>query len=670
MSTPTLVQGEWLEADGLGGFASGRASGLRARRYHALLLASKVPPTERFVLVNGVDAVVVTPAGEFSITPHKFAPGVITGTPGVELESFAHEPWPTWVWRVGDGVRVRVEVLVPKGSPTAIVSWKLIERKPEVRLRVRPLLSGRDYHSLHHENTGFRFEASVIGETVAWSPYPGVPLVQVRHNGKYQHSPVWYRNFEYDDERERGLDFTEDLASPGTFDFDLSSGEAILVMASDTPGTAVNIGPSTLSNAVSSTRATEAARREALGGPLERAADAYIVCRESGSTILAGYPWFADWGRDAFIALRGLCLATGRLDEARGILVRWASSVSEGMLPNRFPDQGDTPDYNSVDASLWFAIAAGEYLEFMEREGRAVPAEDLRALRDAIESIVSGYTNGTRYGIRCGHDGLLAAGVPGVQLTWMDAKVGDWVVTPRVGKPVEVQALWINALAVAGRFKARWRSAIERARESFARRFWNEVDGCLYDVIDCDHIPGRVDASVRPNQLLALGGLPIPLIEGYGARQIVGKLELALWTPMGPRSLSPEEPGYVGRYQGDVRQRDGAYHQGTVWPWLIGAFVEAWVRVNGGTEAAKVEARVRFLNPLLNRLLGRSGPSVGGLGHVAEIADGDAPHAPRGCPFQAWSLAEVIRLDRIVLGPAMAPVLEPTTRLRRAASLV
>ena len=360
---------------------------------------------------------------------------------------------------------------------------------------------------------------------------------------------------------------------------------------------------------------------------------------------MAGYPWFTDWGRDTFIALRGLCLATGRLDDAREILLEWAGAVSEGMLPNRFPDRGEEPEYNSVDASLWYVVAVHDYLAAASGR-RRVSGADRTALTRAVEAILEGYSRGTRYGIRADTDGLLAAGVPGVQLTWMDAKVGDRVVTPRIGKPVEVQALWINALKIGARLSPRPGGMAEKAAASFAARFWNAKGGSLYDVVDCDHVPGTADPRFRPNQIFAVGGLPFALLEGERARRVVDAVEARLWTPLGLRSLAPDDPAYAGRYVGGVAERDGAYHQGTVWPWLVGPFVEAWVRVRGGTAAAKQEARERFLDPLLARM------DAAGLGHISEIADGDPPHTPRGCPFQAWSVGEALRLDRVV------PVLE------------
>jgi predicted glycogen debranching enzyme len=313
------------------------------------------------------------------------------------------------------------------------------------------------------------------------------------------------------------------------------------------------------------------------------------------------------------------------------------------MLPNRFPDGGEQPEYNSVDASLWYIVAVHDLLAASPKDNGIVSPSQRKSLQKAVDAILAGYSGGTRYGIRMEEDGLLAAGAPGVQLTWMDAKIGEWVVTPRIGKPVEVQALWLNALWIGSRFDACWKAALARGTESFAQRFWNGKSGCLFDVVDADHQPGNVDPSFRPNQIFAVGGLPLALVEGEAAKQIVDSVEQRLLTPLGLRSLAPDEPGYTPSYEGGVRERDGAYHQGIVWPWLIGPFVEAWVRVNGDNAAAKREARARFLTPLLAHL------DYAGLGHVSEIADGEAPFMPRGCPFQAWSLAELIRLDRVVL---------------------
>jgi len=649
MSTPR----EWLETDGLGGFASGTVEGIRTRRYHALLLAATTPPTGRMVLVNGHDAWVDTPAGRFALSSQRYAPGVTHPDGWSRIESFEIEPWPRWVFRLPDGARVAHGLFAAQGLPMVALSWRLLEPRPGVMLEVRPFLSGRDSHALHHENAAFRFEPVRARGLLAWRPYAGVPAILSLTNSEYRHAPEWYRSFLYEEERARGLDHIEDLASPGILRWSLSDGEAVWILAAETDATRAMLQDGVARAAFERLRSAERLRRQ-FPSRLHRAADAYIVQRGAGRTIVAGYPWFTDWGRDTFIALRGLCLAGGRLEDARAILTEWAGTVSEGMLPNRFVEQGGEPEYNSVDASLWFVVAAAEFLEAAAEAGFRVGAGDRRALEHASDQILEGYARGTRYGIRMGDDGLLACGVPGVQLTWMDARVGDWVVTPRTGKPVEVQALWLNALATAAARDARRGAAYERGLESFRARFWNPARGCLYDVVDVEHRAGENDPSSRPNQIFAVGGLPLALIEGDRAASVVEAVERQLWTPLGLRSLAPGEPGYAPRYQGGVRARDGAYHQGTVWPWLAGAFVEAWIRVRAPAGAgfpaaeAKREARERFLAPLLRHL------DEAGLGHISEIADAEpdpatGAHTPRGCPFQAWSVGEALRLERRVL---------------------
>ena len=621
---------EWLEADGLGGFASGTALGVRTRRYHALLLAATAPPSARMVLVNGLEAWLEGAAGTVPLSTQRYVPDVLHPAGWTRLRAFEPEPWPAWTFRV-EGGDLRHELFVPRGSPCVVLSWRARGNPGPWRLHVRPLLSGRDFHALHRENPGLAFDARELTDGgVAWHPYPGGPGVVARGNGSYRHAPDWYRRFQYDRERDRGLDFEEDLASPGVFEWDLDGGEAFLVLSTD--GVAP-VPPEEL-------RRAERSRRAALGGPIERAAESYLVRRGEGTTIIAGYPWFGDWGRDTFIALRGLCLARGRVAEARGILLEWSRHVSEGMLPNRFPDRGESPEYNSVDAALWYAVAVHETLARAAAAGTPLPEAESRALLDAVDAILDGYSAGTRAGIRADGDGLLAAGSARTQLTWMDACFEGRPVTPRAGKPVEVQALWLNALWLQGQARSRWRPAFEQGRRAFRARFWNEQRGCLLDVVDCEGRPGSSDAAMRPNQIFAVGGLPLQLLQGERARQVVDAVEQRLWTPLGLRSLEPGDPEYRGRYQGDLRERDEAYHQGTAWTWLAGPFIEAWLRTHGA--GARAEARERFVAPLLAQL------ERGGLSHLPEVADGDAPHAPRGCPFQAWSLGELLRAQRLV----------------------
>jgi predicted glycogen debranching enzyme len=634
---------EWLEADGLGGFASGTVSGIRTRRYHALLLTATAPPTGRVVLVNGMEVWAITPAGRFALSSQRYVPDVVFPDGASRVVSFDPAPWPRWSFALADGTVIEQQIFVPKGQSACVITWKVTSGS-DVVIEMRPLISGRDYHSTHHENAAFRFDARRGSDNrVTWSPYDGVPAIDALTNGEYQSAPEWYRNFSYDDERARGLDFAEDLASPGIFRWNASSAEAVCVLAAAGYGLPHD---GAAADIVATLRRRETRRRGAFASPLHRSADAYIVSRGGGKTIVAGYPWFTDWGRDTFIALRGLCLSTGRLDDARSILVEWSSAVSEGMLPNRFGDAAGSSEFNAVDASLWYVIAVRELLEHAEAASFRITRRDRAALHAAVDAILTGYANGTRYGIRADDDGLLACGVRGVQLTWMDARVGDRVITPRIGKPVEIQALWLNTLAAGAAWIPWCSDMLSRGLLSFQSRFWNDSTGYLHDVVDADHVPGKVDETLRPNQVLALGGLPLSLVEGERAHRVLDAIEAQLLTPLGLRSLAPSHPAYVARYEGGPGERDGSYHQGTVWPWLLGPFVDAWLRVNGATSANIQIARDRFIAPVMAHL------DEAGLGHVSEIADASPPFTPRGCPFQAWSLGELLRLDLQVLRPS------------------
>jgi predicted glycogen debranching enzyme len=609
------LEREWLEPDGSGGFASGTVAGYRTRRYHALLLTAA---SERVVLVNGFEAWIDVAGTTFALSTQRYAPDVVYPRGLDHLVAFTADPWPRWTFALPDGTVVAHEIAV-SGRAT-VCAWRRIAGSGPAWLHLRPLLSGRGYHALMRENAAFDFTATTHGGNASWQPYHGVPAISILSNGTYGHAPDWYRSFLYTEEAARGLDCIEDLASPGIFTFDLAQRDAALVLR---VGSDIVADPRGIA---AGTFASERKRRSPLSRS-ERAADAFIVQAGARRTIIAGYPWFTDWGRDTFIAMRGLLLARGRADVASMILEDWAGHVSQGMLPNRFPDGSEAPQYNAVDASLWFVIAVHETM--------AVAGSSVR-LAQSVDAILDGYARGTRFGIRTDEDGLLACGEPGVQLTWMDARVNGRVITPRIGKPVEVQALWINALRLMGRD-----AQAERATAAFRARFIDDASGGLYDVVDADHVRGRVDASVRPNQLFAIGGLPFALLEGDEARAVVRIVETELLTPAGLRSLARTDPAYCPRYEGGPEHRDGAYHQGTVWPWLMGALVDAWLRAHGNDAATKAEARQRFIEPLAARL------GAAGIDHLFEIADGDAPHTPRGCPFQAWSLGELIRAQQM-----------------------
>ena len=642
MRSEARLTAEWLEADGLGGFASGTVGGWRTRRYHGLLMAAVMPPSGRALLLAGLEAYLETPVERFALSAQRFAPGVTAPDGTAFLTAFETEPWPTWSWSLPGGIRVCHELFLPHEIPATVLRWRVTGASAGSRLHVRPFLAGRDSHALHYENPAFSFDVAGKGERRAWQPYTSMPPVHSLANADYLHEAHWYRDFLLEEERARGFEHLESFGTPGILSWDVTSEDAVwVVSAGGLPGTeSLETGKAlTIANRL---RDRELRRRNSFASPLHRAADAYIVARGTGKTIIAGYPWFTDWGRDTFIALRGLCLTVGRLDDARAILLEWAGAVSEGMLPNRFVEQGDAPEFNAVDASLWYVIGVHEFMEEMAAAKRRISPSDRGRLFAAVDAILAGYAGGTRFGIGMDEDGLLRAGIPGVQLTWMDARIGDWVVTPRIGKPVEVQALWLNALRIGALRDPRWVGIHGRASASFRERFWNDGTGCLYDVVDCDHVSGTVDPSIRPNQLFAVGGLPFPVLEGPLARQIVDRVEAALWTPLGPRSLAPGSDDYAPHYAGGPRERDGAYHQGTVWPWLAGPFIEAWVRVRGGGPEVIQSARSRFLDPLMEHL------KDAGLGHVSEIADADIPHTPAGCPFQAWSVGELLRMDRML----------------------
>lgn len=608
---------EWLLTDGLGGYAMGCDDGIRRRRYHGLLLVASPTDERRWMLVNGIEAWLETDSGKVPLTSHRYAPDVVH--PDARPSEFTCDKHPAWTHRLGGGASIAFYVQNARKRVGTYLLWHVMG-KLRARLRVRPLISGRDWHSLHHENGAFRFDPAVRDHTWEWRPYDGVPPVIARGHAQYEHAPVWYRRFLYTEESERGLDDTEDLASPGIFTWQLddtnNGAQLLLTTSSEFLGDA---------------------DRSFLPPTDEGGAEeSYFARRGTRQTIIAGFPWFTDWGRDTFISIPGLCIEAGHLGRAETILRSWCDVLSDGMMPNLFPSGTAKPEYNSVDASLWFIVAVRELVDDAARRGQHFNA---KPLTEACEAIVSAYSTGARFGIHLDSDGLLAAGEKGVALTWMDAVVDGAPVTPRIGKPVEVQALWINALSFAASWNDKWYAVAERAKLSFATRFMNQKRGYLYDVVDVDHVVGAVDDRMRPNQIFAIGGLPVSLIDGKRAVAIVDAVERELWTPVGLRTLSPNDPSYVGRADGPLRQRDRAYHQGTVWPWLTYAFLDAKARARPNVAP---EARMAATK---KQLLGlRAHVADAGIGHVSEIFDGDAPHEPRGCPFQAWSLAALLRI--------------------------
>jgi predicted glycogen debranching enzyme len=631
---------EWLETNGIGGFASSTITGLNTRRYHGLLVAATTPPVGRVVVLSKLEETLFIDGRSFELSSNRY-PGVIHPQGFRYLRQFRLDPFPVFTYEL-EGIEVEKTVFMIHGENSTAVYYRVTKNNRHqspmnLRLELRPLIAFRDYHSTTHQNGALNSELTQEPGLTAISPYEGLPALCLAHNAaESQKTGDWYRNFVYDAERERGLDFTEDLFNPCVLRFDLGSDRQASVIASTDRRDVARIAEY---------QKAEIARRDktVLSSPIDddfarslsAAADQYIVSRGDQKTVIAGYHWFSDWGRDTMIALPGLTLLTGKHEIARSILRTFARNVDQGMLPNRFPDAGETPEYNTVDATLWFFEAARAYLAC---------SGDLEFVRNdlypVLTDIIAWHVRGTRYGIKVDPIGLLASGEPGAQLTWMDARVGDWVVTPRCGKPVEIQALWYNALCIMDDFARRFddepggnhfRSMAIFASSAFNRLFWNEKLGCLYDVL----IEGPPDAAIRPNQIFAVS-LAYSMLSEDRAKSVVGRVQEHLLTPYGLRSLAPSDPQYRGRYTGDRISRDGAYHQGTVWPWLLGPFITAYVKVSGGTDAAKRQA-ADWLAPLHGHL------SDAGLGHISEVFDGDAPHRPGGCIAQAWSVGEILR---------------------------
>ncbi len=637
---------EWLEVNGRGGFSSGTVAGANTRRYHALLLTARRPPTDRYVLVNHVEEWVHIDNEKFSLSTNLY-PGALHPHGYKHCTSFSSIPWPTWTFACS-GTLIQREILCVRGRDLVIIRWKLMgaQRAPVV-LRVRPMLTGREYHGLHHENGTLSTSATIGRQCVAWSPYDGLPAVRAYHSGTYRHAPDWYRHVQFPAEQQRGLDGEEDWWSPGELTFELKAGK---------PHTVTFTGNATESPDITRLVSRERLRRgrlrtsargaDPLAEAFRQAAEAFLAVRDAKQTVIAGYPWFTDWGRDTFISLPGLCLVTGRHDVARHIIESFAAHVSHGMVPNRFPDVGEEPEYNTIDASLWFVYAVDRYLAYSRR------TTSLRSVAwPAVKQILDGYRRGTRYNIHMDGDGLIAGGTLGVQLTWMDVKIGDWVVTPRYGKPVEIQALWMRALDIGARLADEVgeseyaQSCLKdrmRAAESFRKRFWRKDGTYLYDTIDG---PEGDDPSVRPNQVYAIS-LCDDLLTKEQAKQVLHTIKDQLLTPVGLRTLSSQDSRYRPRYEGGPLERDSAYHQGTVWPFLLGPFITAWVKTFGNTAETRAEAR-SFLKGLEAHV------QEACLGHVSEIFDGDSPHHPRGCPAQAWSIAEPLRALVEELGAPM-----------------
>jgi glycogen debranching enzyme len=587
-----------------------------------MLVAALPGRTERTVLVSKLDETV----NGVDLATNRF-PDVVHPRGYERLVSFRRDVFPVWQYVAG-GVKLRKTVVAPHGENLTIVLYEVLDCAKPFEMRLSPFLAGRDYHSLIHCTDA------------------ALPFIHIDVPGATFHpKPDCWKEFDYDRERERGLDHLEDLFTPGYYGLTLKRGDVLpVVIATEEDewdalgmiedersrrealvvlgGGELGVGSGS-GNAEPKFSGTPSPHTQ-LPTPLLLAADQFLIERDEKKTIIAGYHWFTDWGRDTMIALPGLCLATGRFDDAKQILRRWLAAASKGMIPNRFPDGTNEPEFNSADAGLWLFLAVWRYREAANDE-TFVREEALPVLREAINWL----DRGTRFGIHVDLDGLLYAGANGVALTWMDAIVDGEAVTPRRGKPVEINALWYNALRIVAELStdSGLRSRADGVRESFESAFWNRHTQCCFDVVNPN------DASIRPNQLFAIT-LPFPLFDDARAQEILSVCEAQLLTPVGLRTLSPSDPRYRGRLIGDPRSRDTAYHQGTVWPWLLGPYIDALLRYRGDAGVASARALIANMSTHLGDA---------GLGTIGEVFDGEAPHAARGCIAQAWSVGEVLR---------------------------
>lgn len=638
----SAVEREWLVTNGIGGYAAGTLAGTLSRRYHGLLIAALKPPVARTLLVAKLDETVRYRGIDYPIHTNAWASGAVEPNGYFHIEEFRLDgSIPTWTFALADAL-VEKQVWMEQGENTTYIRYSLLRGTAPIVLSVRALANYRDSHG-NNAGDGDAYKVEIVRRGLKIAP-PGDAEPYYLLSDHAEASPAfdWYRDFLMEIETERGLPDTDNHAHIGNFSAALAVGESVTFAATTETHDSID-GKQALADAqaydarlIASANLGDAPDWVA---QLTLAADQLIVKRPlqdvpNGKTVIAGYHWFTDWGRDTMIALPGLTLATHRYDDAATILRTFARFVDQGMLPNTFPDAGETPFYNTVDATLWYFEAIRAYHE--------ATGDDtiVRDLFPVLKDIITWHEQGTRYGIRVDSaDGLLASGQADIQLTWMDVKIGDWVVTPRTGKAVEINALWYNALCIMADFAqllrvnaAPYASAAERAAKSFYR-FWNADAGYLYDVID---IPdGSVDATMRPNAIFA-ASLHYSPLDDEQAKSVVDECAAALLTSFGLRSLSPSETAYSGMYIGDRRARDAVYHQGPVWAWLIGAFVEAHLRVYGDKKTAR-----RFIEPSADHL------NDGLLGSIAEIFDGDPPHTPRGAAAQAWSVAEVLRVWRL-----------------------
>ena len=639
-----LLSKEWLTSNRIGAYASSTVTGCNTRRYHGLLVAATAPPMGRLVALSQVAEALEIEGQTHELATIEF-PGTIHPDGAANLAEFRNDVVPTFVYRAG-GCELVKQVALADSVNAVIVRYTL--HGGDGTLRLTPFAALRDFHSLRsagdpHQMT---FETTDGGCVVHDRLQPIPPLYLLAPGGRFEPRPQWWYHFHYRVDLARGQGSQEDLYTPGVFEYDLADGQPREFLGSLGDPRTLDFDETVARRRQRITEIVESLGPEAdrLTRRLAAATDAFVVQRRFPNsapkwTILAGYHWFADWGRDAFIALPGLLLSTGRFAQARDVFRTFAEGMADGMVPNRFDDYSGGAHYNSIDASLWFLLAAERYVE-------ATGDVDFwrRTLMPAAKAILTAYQEGTRFDIHADADGLLMGGSPKTQLTWMDVALGEEVVTPRHGKCVEINALWYAAHRILAErceglddaFAEQCRHRAALIASAFHRAFWNEPGQCLFDCI----ADGRADPSVRPNQIFAVS-LPYSPLPEEKQRRVVRVVQGKLLTPYGLRTLSPDDPRYRRRYGGSWESRDRAYHQGTVWAWLMGPFIEAYLKVEHFRPLAVEQAR-QWLGAFDGHL------EASGLGYISEIFDGAPPHEPRGCIAQAWSVGEVLRAKRMV----------------------
>jgi predicted glycogen debranching enzyme len=650
-SPDALLNKEWLLTNSRGGFAGGTVIGCNTRRYHGLLTGALLPPANRITALSTCLEVLTYKDRSVSLSNFEFD-RALHPNGYLHLLEFRRDQGVHFEYAAGPSTVTKSIYLLPDSDITAVV-YDFTHLREPFTFSLRPFAALRDFHSLQQVGTAL-LALGDENELIVRSEHPEAGQLALRCDAmRFEQSPQWWYRFFYRAEQQRGQDCFEDLWSPGQYTLTVNEPRRIVLWAGLLKGaaSASTLGAMELQTAIDAIRLRE---KELLAhcdpqDPVSRqlflAAGQFIIERriddQPEPSILAGFPWFLDWGRDTFIAMEGLCLCTGRQTIAWGVLETFAKAVSEGMIPNRFDDYGGQPHYNSIDASLWFVHAAFRYLRCTKDRKNFS-----QLLLPAIKWIMDSYRKGTRFGIHADTDKLITGGDVNTQLTWMDAKYQDIAFTPRYGKAVEINALWYSNLCCLAEFYRGqndesahfYKLLAEQVRDSFRSQFWDER---LEYLNDCILQPGKPDTSLRPNQIFAVS-LPFSPLTGEQQKKVLAAVEKDLLTPCGLRTLNPSDPRYKGRYVGPMSQRDAAYHQGTVWAFLIGPFIEAYLKVHGFDPTAKRRCR-GFLSKLLAHM-----NEDGCLGSISEIFDGDPPHHPRGAFAQAWSVAEVLRAWQMV----------------------